>query len=372
MKKIVYPILLGCLASLLLVSCAKDNGPSVSDNILAYNIPEIAVTSNYTVGSWYYDISTFNVNIKEVPVLGKYNSAANGAVTPAIMSKHIEYAGKAGIDFFLFPIRSANNADSNNYKRDSNMVKSFLDVNTTNMKFALAYNLNTGGGGFNITISNLIDSTANAAKLAQFYRDFERLAPLMKNTNYMKVNGKILLYIMNAQNLYAINNQAIYTTLRSRMTALGIELYIVGMQDRWTPPARYPFRFQKCVDAIGHQTFLPTDYDRFYLLPQMIDQNWQYSAKYYKDNWAIDYVPNIYPAYNYKILNTANANPVFPRSDTGSLYKKLCNVAKMNANPTTRLIMIDGFNKFDEDLQLEPAVSYGELYLNITKSDFKK
>src|SRR5690349_1916539 len=122
------------LSSILIISlfiaCAKDNGPAASDNLLNYQIPKIAVANDYTVGSWYYDISTFNVNIKEVPVLGKYNSQASGAVTPAIMSKHIEYAGKAGIDFFLFPIRSANNADSNNYKRDSNMVKSFLDVNT--------------------------------------------------------------------------------------------------------------------------------------------------------------------------------------------------------------------------------------------------
>ena len=50
----------------------------------------------------------------------------------------------------------------------------------------------------------------------------------------------------------------------------------------------------------------------------------------------------------------------------------MCNVAKMNASPTTRLVLIDSWNKWDEDTQMESAVSYGDLYLNITKQQFKK
>jgi hypothetical protein len=44
----------------------------------------------------------------------------------------------------------------------------------------------------------------------------------------------------------------------------------------------------------------------------------------------------------------------------------------MNASSSTRLILIDSWNKWDEDMQLEPAASYGDLYLNITKQEFKK
>jgi hypothetical protein len=54
------------------------------------------------------------------------------------------------------------------------------------------------------------------------------------------------------------------------------------------------------------------------------------------------------------------------------MFKQLCNVAKMNASPTTRLILIDSWNKWDEDTQLESSVSYGDLYLNIIKQQFKK
>jgi hypothetical protein len=367
MKNIKYPFIIAAL--IFLHSCTKkDTTPKASDNILAYDINEVPVTENYTVGAFYYNFGTFNAAITEVPVVGKY-AMPNGVVPPAVMTTHIEQAGKGGIDYFLFQFRSASR-DLNNYKSDSTVVKSFLDVNTANMKFALAYNFSSGTYG----ISTTAPLENDAVKLEQFFQDFIRVAPLMANANYIKVNGKILLYIMNAQSLFSNNNPAIYSTLRSRLSTLGFQLYIVGMQDRWTPPARYPFRYQNCVDAVYHQSFSSqlSDWDRWYLLPQAMDQNWKYSKEWFKTNIGVDYVPNITPAYNWKILQPTSANPNYPRTDAGARYKQLCNVAKMNASLTTRLILIDSWNKWDEDMQLEPAVSYGESYLTITKQQFKK
>lgn len=356
-------------AIIFLNSCVKkDNAPTAESNVLAYTIKEIPVTQDYTVGAFYYNFGTFNAAITEVPSVGKY-AMANGIVAPAVMAKHIEYAGKGGIDYFLFQFRSASR-DLNNYRSDSTVVKSFLDVNTANMKFGLAYNFNSGTYG----ISTTAPLENDAVKLEQFFQDIQRVAPLFANANYQKANGKILLYIMNAQTLFSNNNSAIYTTLRSRLSALGFQMYIVGMQDRWTPPARYPFRYQNSVDAVYHQSFSSqvNDWDRWYLLPQAMDQNWLYSKKWFMDNIGVDYVPNITPAYNWKITQPTSSNPNYSRTDGGAIYKQLCNVAKMNASSTTRLILIDSWNKWDEDMQLEPAVSYGESYLTITKQQFKK
>lgn len=356
-------------ALILFNSCVKkDNAPTAADNILAYTIKEIPVTQDYTVGAFYYNFGTFNANITEVPVAGKY-SMPNGVVPPDVMTKHIQSAAKGGIDYFLFQFRSASR-DLNNYKSDSAVVKSFLDVNTANMKFALAYNFSST----TYAISTTTPLESDAVKLEQFFQDIIRVAPLFANINHLKVNGKILLYIMNAQVLFSNNNSAIYTTLRSRLSALGFQLYIVGMQDRWTPPARYPFRYQNSVDAVYHQSYSAqvNDWDRWYLLPQAMDQNWKYSKQWFSDNIAVDYVPNITPAYNWKITQPTSSNPNYPRTDGGAIYTQLCNVAKMNASSATRLILIDSWNKWDEDMQLEPAVSYGDLYLTITKQEFKK
>jgi hypothetical protein len=362
---------LALLAITTIFSCKKySTGPSVNDNILAYDIKEIPVTQDYVVGAFYYNFGTFNANIKEVPVVGKY-AMTGGVVPPAIMTQHIAQAATAGIDYFVFSFRSANK-DANNWKSDSTEVQSFVTANTANMKFALQYNW--AGGSYGVTNAAPLEN--DATKLNQFFNDIQRAATnWMSSPNYLKVNGKTLLYIQNAQILYSNNNVAIYDTLRSRLSAMGFTMYIVGMQDRWTPPARYPFRYVKCVDAIYHQCFSTqlSSWDRWNLLPQIMDQNWEYSRKYFADSMGgISYIPNIAPAYNWLITQPASVNPNYPRTDSGAMYRKLCNVAKMNADNSTRLIMIDSWNSWQDDSQLEPAVSYSNRYLDITKQEFKK
>jgi hypothetical protein len=369
MKKIIFSsLIIGSFS--LLFSCTKtSDAPTASDNVLNYSISEIPVTADYNVGAVYYNFATFNTAITEVPIVGKY-AMTNGVVSPTVMTEHIQQAKRGGIDYFLFQFRSANR-DLANFRSDSSTIKSFLDVNTANFKFALAYNFSSTTYG----ISNTIPLENDAIKLEQFYQDILRMITQMGNANYMKVNGKILLYVINAQTIFSNDNVKIYTSLRSRMNALGIQLYIVGMQERWSPPARYPFRFQGCVDAIYHQSFSAqlNDWDRWWLLPQAMDQNWKYSKDYFSGSMGgIDYVPNVSPAYNWKITTPSSKNPDYLRNDAGAVFKKLCNVAKMNASATTRLILIDSWNKWDEDMQLEPAVSYGDLFLNITKQQFKK
>jgi hypothetical protein len=357
------------LLSLTLFSCVKDGtGPSVEDNILNYEIEEIPVTTNYTVGALYNSFGTFNANVKEVPVAGKYNMP-NGIIAPAVMTQHIDGAGKAGLDYFLFSFRSASR-DLNNYRFDSAVVKSFLDVNgAANMKFALVYNFQAATYGLSTTAPLEND----AVKLEQFFQDFQRVGYLYSNANYMKVNGKILLYIRNAHQLFSNNNPAIYATLRNRLNTMGFQAYIVGFQEQWSPPARYPFRFKDCVDAITHESYSKvTQWDWYYLLPQTMDQNWLYSKKWFADHVGVDYVPNISPAFNPRVANPANTGPVYGRADNGTLYKKICNVAKKNASAATRLILIDSWNDWINDTQMEPAVSYGESYLTLTKSQFKK
>ena len=365
MKRFLYITLF----STVLFACKKySTGPSPSDNVLNYKIDEIPVTTDFIVGAFYYNFGGFNANITEIPVVGKY-AMPSGVITPNVMGQHITQAAAGGIDYFIFSCRSANK-DANNWKSDSALVGGFLNANTSGMKFALQYNWSNTSYG----VSNTAPLENDATKLNQFFNDITRTAPYMNDANYMKVGGKTLLLIQNAQLLFSNNNKKIYDTLRSRLSALGFTMYIVGMQDRWTPPARYPFRYTGCVDAIYHQCFSTqlSSWDRWYVLPQAIDQNWEYSRKYFADSMHVAYIPNISPAYNWLITNPGSLNPSYPRTDSGAMYKQLCNVAKMNADNTTRLVFIDSWNSWADDSQLEPATDYQNRYLDITKKEFKK
>lgn len=369
-KHIIITASLTALMLVLMAGCKKGvAGPSIDDYFLNYPINEIPVTDNYNVGAFYYSFNTFNANITEVPVVGKY-TIPNGAIDPAIMSKHIDYAVQAGIDYFLFP-QTSYNKDHSNFVNDSVLISRFLAANTSDkMHFAVTYTFNPSS--YAVTTTSPLEK--DSAKLNQFFQDIEKLAPFFQNSSYEKVDGKALLYIANANQMYSNDNPSIYKTLRAKLSAMGVELYIVGMQERWSPPGRYPFRFKDCVDAVYFQSLSAqlNNWDRWYLLPQAMDQNWEYARAYFKDSMNVSFVPDISPAYNWNILQPASTNPNYPRTDSGKLYRTLCNVAKMNADNSTRLILIDSWNDWQEDMQLEPAESYGDLYLDITKQEFKK
>jgi hypothetical protein len=158
------------------------------------------------------------------------------------------------------------------------------------------------------------------------------------------------------------------------------------MQDPWSPPARYIDRFEGCVDAIYHNSLSGnvglTQWDRWYLLPQTMDQNWEYSRAYFRDSMGgINYIPDISPACNPQITTPGSTNPIYPRTDSGAMFRQLCNVAKMNADTSAsgiRMVLIDSWNQWQYDMQLEPdtinthgLAPYGESYLAIVRKEFK-
>lgn len=372
-KKHIYRYsLLVLLISAGLFSCKK-NDPSVKDNFLNYKIPDVPVTSNYTVGAFYYTFTTLNANVTQIPTVGKYGYT-NGLPPAGIMQQHIADAGIAKIDYFIFSVRSPT-LDNKNYLVDSTTVNAFLNApNTAGVNFVLSYNLNTGllgitnSGG---TTGNGVTIETDPVKLAAFYNDFKRLAFFLGKANYQKVNGKYLLIINNAQDLNSKDNVALYKQLRANLSALGFDLYIVGMQNRWSPPERYYYRFQNCTDAMYEANMgdVAGDNDRYWNFPQYSDQNWAYWKKTI-EAWNMEFVPCVMAGYNYQINNPTTNQLSVKRTTDGSWYKTFTNVAKRNASKS-KLIFVDSFNNFSLDSQIEPTQVYGNTYLDITRQAFK-
>ena len=259
-----------------------------------------------------------------------------------------------GIDYFLFCLPESQTKDNANWKKDSTLIQTFVNANTAgSMKFALAYVVNSGALG----ISNSNPLEKNATAMNNFLTDFQRGAQaFLGNPNYMQVNGKTLLYIQSAENIYSNKDSVIYDSIRTRLSGMGFQMYLVGMQDPWSPPARYIDRFYHCVDAIYHNSLSGnaglTEWDRWYLLPQTMDQNWEYSRAYFRDSMGgINYIPDISPACNPQITTPASTNPIYPRTDTGAMFRQLCNVAKMNADTGANGIRM----KVPGDRFLEPV-----------------
>ena len=105
MKKIHFSLFIIAALSIFSSCTKKADEPTVDNNILNYSISEIPVTTNYNVGAFYYNFTTFNTSITQVPSVGRY-SMINGVVPANIMTDHIQQAQRGGLDYFLFPIRS--------------------------------------------------------------------------------------------------------------------------------------------------------------------------------------------------------------------------------------------------------------------------
>ena len=352
--KIIYFLFL--LAAFF--SCTEDAVVTDDDNILNYEVPFEPIISDYLVGAQYTRFVRRN-NVPEEPSIGIYNG---NVADPLVYEQHVNQANTAGIDFFIFQFRSANNSNLNNqdatYINDLQTASNSQDVN-----FALSYNFANMGLNNNRRIED-------AGLVQRFIDDFKLMIPFFNQPNYMKVDEKNIVYIFNSHVLHSNDNAALYQSMRDELSAMGVELYLIGMQNQWTPTLRFDFRFVNGVDAVTHSPYAivnQNDYDRFTYFHRIVNLAWEY----HKDTWLsynIEYIPTIAPSVNLKIINSGSPTYVIDKNE--DWFRAHCNVAR-RAVGTNKIVLLDSFNDWNKGTQLESADTYQNEYLNILREEFK-
>jgi len=339
-------------------SCTEDAVVTDDDNILNYEVPFEPIISDYLVGAQYTRFVRRN-NVPEEPSIGIYNG---NVADPLVYEQHVNQANTAGIDFFIFQFRSANNSNLNNqdatYINDLQTASNSQDVN-----FALSYNFANMGLNNNRRIED-------AGLVQRFIDDFKLMIPFFNQPNYMKVDEKNIVYIFNSHVLHSNDNAALYQSMRDELSAMGVELYLIGMQNQWTPTLRFDFRFVNGVDAVTHSPYAivnQNDYDRFTYFHRIVNLAWEY----HKDTWLsynIEYIPTIAPSVNLKIINSGSPTYVIDKNE--DWFRAHCNVAR-RAVGTNKIVLLDSFNDWNKGTQLESADTYQNEYLNILREEFK-
>jgi hypothetical protein len=352
-SKYIYIVLLGLLA------CAcEDDTPTIDDHFLNYTIEDVPPAHDYVVGAHYRSF-TWDNDITDIPVAGHYEAEKGD---PAAYQQHVTWANAAGIDYFLFRLRS------NHVPAEHDADIAFINTlqgasNAGNVRFAINYDF----GSMKLSDNSRIEA---AGLVPAFLDDFSRMAPYMQMSNYMKIDNKAVVMINDAHELHSDDNVALYQQVRSQMSAAGIELFIIGTQPCWTPPARYDFRFVGCVDAVTHDTYIQIsiyDYDKYQLFHNMVDQAHMYSAGKFTE-YGLEYGATISPSYDPYLTNPA-AREIKIGKDIG-WFTTYCNIAKRGCTDAG-LVFIDSFNDWNYNTQVEPAQSYGEDYLNLIRQQFK-
>jgi hypothetical protein len=338
--------------------CNEPDIPTADDHFLNYEIPPVPVETDYVVGA-LYDRFEWNSNVPETPSVGIYDGNMGD---PAVYAQHIDQANTGGIDYFIFTLRST--VEMAEFQSDSLFISTLHQAsNAGEMKYALSYNFGSMGLSSN-------DRIEDEGLVPTFLKDFELMLPYFQQANYMAIDGKIVVYMAGSHNLFSNDSEALYQQLRSQMSGLGVELYLIGEQTDWTPPLRYSMRFVNAVDAVTHRTYLDIEkieYDRMIMLNKYCDQAWTYHQEALA-NYGLEYVPTVAPSINPTITNSTNTNYVIEKD--AQFFAEHCNVAR-KVSGSNKLVILDSFNDWNAGKQIESATSYGDEFLNVLRQQFK-
>ncbi|MFY0654955.1 MAG: glycoside hydrolase family 99-like domain-containing protein [Cyclobacteriaceae bacterium] len=357
------------LLALLMVACVDESVPTAEGTLLDFEVPDTPAEVNYAVGAHYVSFDWSN-NGKETPAIGEYNSQAGD---PTAYAQHITWAQAAGIDFFIFNLSSG--ADAGNQSTDRAFIDNLLTASgASGQNFAIAYSFT----GMDLSLNNRIDVADEANMMSQLVDDFVAMADLFAMSNYQTASGGAkVLYIRNGNTLFAENYANVYQTLRSEVsTQLGVDLYIIGEQQEWTPPLRFEVKFKGGVDAISHRSYARISrqgnnifYDRMIMFEQYADLALS-TASDEISKINLNYIPQVSPSYDGTIVNVSNTDFVIDREE--EWFRKFCDIAKRaSGNNPENIIILDSFNDWNFDKQVEPAESYSTQFLDIVRDEFK-
>ena len=414
-KNKIYSILSLMLMAFSLVgtSCRQEESPSIDDFPLNYEITPVKLTKSAKVGALYVNNPFANTNARQYdrlimpydpsnltdphlgpyvrPVLQEYNVDYRDPSTADLFQQHIDWAKEAGLDFFIMPALGydANQPSSLNYNSLSNFnfYEGLSDVSRGKIDWkGLQFCIRAEPSGIVTGTSNTrfveddTDADGNSANMTKLCNYFTGLANrfFRDDSLYYRIDEKPVLVITKPYDLHCKDAKKVWDTIRDAVReAAGCELYLIAVQPQWSPTARYI------------NTFVSAGFDAFYMdtmyrdnapqrqgekRPVYIDQNWQYNAKWAKENANLDFIPSISPAFNYWVANSQQYS--FPMENYDeNRFRTMCNVAKKNLS-AANMVIIDSFNNWSEATAIEPTDpyygnGYGMKMLEIVKSEFK-
>jgi glycoprotein endo-alpha-1,2-mannosidase len=212
--------------------------------------------------------------------------------------------------------------------------------------------------------------------------------------SYYRIEGRPVVFMYVTRRLEAQGlMRAAISTIRSTAANCGHDIYLVGdhvFQDAPEPNEVFvPFSYFDAVTNydvygnMGRPTYAGTNAVDAYYREQ---GEWRARAK---EN-DCSYIPAVSPGYNDRAVRLESNHPPLSRRITaegeeGSLFAYQLKKAKPLVDPeVNNLIMVNSFNEWHEDTQIEPAQGarttlpevltkgvsyegYGELYLNILR-----
>jgi hypothetical protein len=339
-------------------------------------------TSNITVGAYYYPWhgndfhdgqGYLRKELNQEPTLGEYNDT-----DPKVIAQHLSWSRQANIQLWITSWWGPNRLEDTNI-RDVILTHKDLGDHQVGILYETSGRIREES---NFSTSNV---ESDIEYLCKTYFD---------HPNYYRIEGRPVLFLYLSRKLETTGKmEEVVLLMRSVAEFWGHDLYLVGDHVFATPPT-------------GDETFLPflyldavTNYDVYgsmgttgYAGQDAVDSYyhnqhlWRQEARLKK----CGFIPAVSPGYNDRgVRLEADHAPLSRRltsnSAEGSLFEAGLRQARYLVDDTVgNLLMVNSFNEWHEDSQIEPAsgttastpfnltlgleyTGYGELYLDLLR-----
>jgi glycoprotein endo-alpha-1,2-mannosidase len=362
----------------ILAPTREDIAPTVERDVYDYT-----ANSAYMVGVYYYPwhgddfhngegYLRKNVVPRQYPSLGEYDDS-----DPAVIAEHMKMFRRANIGLLVTSWWGPD-------KLEDSITKDVIleHEHLGNLKVALHYETSGRLG-------------PESDDYAQARDDIDYMCEhYFNHPNYYKIDGRPVLVVYISRFLEEVGTlEQALLTMRSEAAKCGHNLYLIGDEVFKSAPdptvPHFPFWY---FDAV-------TNYDIYgsagrpegYAGKLAVDLYYQDQAQWKKQAAADNcrYIPAVSPGYNDRGVRLENDHPALSRrltadAEEGSLFHYQLKHAKDLTDPELgRLILVNSFNEWHEDTQIEPVatgeatewpplmtqgleyVGYGNLYLDI-------
>lgn len=307
---------------------------------------------------------------QQQPALGEYDDSK-----PETIRQHLRWSRQANIGLWITSWWGPNRLEDTNTK-DVIMQHEELGDLKVSIHYETSNRVRGGPTGISNDMQHLCDN----------YFD---------HPNYYKIGGRPVIFVYVTRKLESDGSlEQTILTMRTAASKCGHNLYLIGDHVFESAPEEaevfVPFWYFDAVtnyDVYGSMG-RPSPYASRALVDQYYRDQEQWRARAHESGCR--YIPAVSPGYNDRGVRFERNHPPLSRklsetSPEGSLFAYQLSKAKGLVDPSVdNLIVVNSFNEWHEDTQIEPVVgvktnspfnmtqgveyeAYGELYLNLLR-----
>jgi glycoprotein endo-alpha-1,2-mannosidase len=233
----------------------------------------------------------------------------------------------------------------------------------------------------------------NVLRLDQVVPDIRYLCEIYFNQgNYFRIHGKpvLVFYLTRVLEREGVLKQVVQL-MRSAAAEYSYDIYIIG-DHAFRKPKVNSASAVAMLDAITNYDVYGSFPKKGYAGQASVDQYFDDQEQWVQlcDSVGCDYVSSVSPGFNdrgvrLQVDHAALARRLSPNDSHGSLFREsLRQALKLVQESASNLLLVNSFNEWHEDSQIEPVsgegtsdpvlytqgieyVGYGELYLDILR-----